>query len=159
MAEPDAWSAPENADDTDAAPAVILSPASGWEQPEALAAVVAAGAQHCLVGLVYGSVIESHSGDGDLCLRLVARDRNGERQPQHDLRVEVFRSGDGFSLTFERIGQPDWPLLWYGRHPVWMRADSGRSCERPAATAARQTALQLEALARRLRMELSALLG
>lgn len=139
--------------------AEILSPAFGWEQPEALAAIVVAGAQRCLEGLVYGVVTESHSSDGDLCLRLVARDRQGERQPQHDLRVEVFRSGDGFSLTFERIGQPDWPLLWFGRHPLWMRPDCGSPCDRPATTAVRQTSRQLEALARRLRTELSALLG
>ena len=136
-----------------------LPPASGWEQPDMLAAVVAANAQRCLVGLVYGAVVESHSNEGDLCLRLVARDRLGARQPGHDLKVDVFCSGDDFSLTFEHLGRPDWPLLWHGHRPVWMQADCGRPCERPATTADQQASLQLEALARRLRAELSVLLS
>ena len=24
------------------------------------------------------------------------------------------------------------PMLWHGQHPVWMRADNGERCDRPA---------------------------
>ena len=40
------------------------------------------------------------------------------------------------------------PLLWQGRHPVWMDGTSGQSCARP------DDGVPLETLARRLRAEL-----
>jgi hypothetical protein len=87
------------------------------------------------------------AGDGpdDCCLRLEVRSPDGERRPQDDLELELYRSGDGLNLTLAWADGPDRPILWHGQHPVWMRSDTGERCERPPDGAA------LEALARRVR--------
>ncbi|EDY38965.1 conserved hypothetical protein [Cyanobium sp. PCC 7001] len=81
----------------------------------------------------------------DCCLRLEVRSPDGERRPQDDLELELYRSGDGLNLTLAWADDPDRPMLWHGQHPVWMRPDTGERCERP------QDGAALEALARRLR--------
>jgi hypothetical protein len=85
----------------------------------------------------------------DCCLKLEVRSPEGERRPEDDLELELYRSGDGLNLTLAWAESPERPMLWHGPHPVWMQPDTGERCERPAEGAA------LEALARRLR----ALLG
>lgn len=80
----------------------------------------------------------------DCSLTLEVRDAAGERQPQHDLELELFHSGSALNLTLAWLAEPERPMLWHGQHPVWMDA-SGRRCERP------QDGMRLEALARRLR--------
>ena len=90
----------------------------------------------------------ARSGDAsaelDCSLTLEVRDATGQRQPQHDLELELFQSGDALNLTLAWLAEPERPMLWHGQHAVWMDA-SGRRCERP------QDGMPLEALARRLR--------
>ena len=81
----------------------------------------------------------------DCCLRLEARSTEGERSPQDDIELEIYRSGGDLNLTLTWCLDQDRPLLWQGSHPVWMDACSGKRCERPLDGA------PLEALARRLR--------
>ncbi len=85
----------------------------------------------------------------DLCLRLEARTPLGERAPQEDLELEIYRSGDDLNLTLAWRQGDDHPLLWQGSHPVWMDGGTGLRCSCPP------DGPPLEALARRLR----ALLG
>jgi hypothetical protein len=108
--------------------------------------LVAAAADLCRKPLRHAVLLvgEAESCD-DCCLRLEARHPDGERWPDGDLELEIYRSGGDLNLTLAWCQGPDRPLLWQGSHPVWMEAESGLRCERPADGA------PLEALARRLR--------
>lgn len=81
----------------------------------------------------------------DCTVRIEARDAGGERQPEHDLELEIYRSGAELHLMLSRVEDEQAPLLWHGRHPVWLHPLNGERCERPADGA------PLEALCRRLR--------
>ena len=81
----------------------------------------------------------------DLHVRIESRDGDGQRHPDRDLELEIYRSGDEINLMLSWWDQPDRPMLWHGRHPVWMDGASGQRCTAP------QDASPLEALGRRLR--------
>ena len=81
----------------------------------------------------------------DLHVRIETRDGDGQRHPEHDLELEIYRSGEEINLMLSWCDQPDRPMLWHGRHPVWMDGESGQRCAAP------QDAAPLEALGRRLR--------
>ena len=81
----------------------------------------------------------------DLNVRIECRDGDGQRHPDRDLELEIYRSGDEVNLMLSWLDQSDRPMLWHGRHPVWMDAESGQRCSAP------QDAAPLEALGRRLR--------
>lgn len=83
-------------------------------------------------------------GSGDLCLRLEVRDEQGERCPEADLELEVYRSGTDLNLTLAWSADEQRPMLWQGHHPVWMDP-AGSRCPAPL------DGQPLEALARRLR--------
>jgi hypothetical protein len=68
----------------------------------------------------------------DCCLRIEARDSHGQRCPERDLELEIYRSGSDLNLMLTRWADELAPMLWYGQHPVWMRAADGERCERPA---------------------------
>ena len=80
----------------------------------------------------------------DCTVRLEARNGKGERLTEHDLELEVFHSGDRLNLMLSWVEDPETPMLWYGNHPVWMQAQTGKPCPRP------EHGLPLEALCRRL---------
>jgi hypothetical protein len=125
--------------------------------------LVAAAADLCRKGLRH-AVLEAEAssegglaaGDGresedcesdslDRCLRLQVRNPEGVRLLEEDLELELYRSGDDLHLTLAWAAFEERPMLWQGRHPVWMDGASGARCERP------EQGLPLEALARRLR--------
>ena len=81
----------------------------------------------------------------DLTVRIECRAADGVRHPERDLELEIYRSGDDINLMLSWWEQPDRPLLWHGRHPVWMDGESGQRCAAP------RDAAPLEALGRRLR--------
>lgn len=81
----------------------------------------------------------------DCCVRIEARNADGERVALGDLELEIYRSGDELNLMVSRVADEMAPMLWHGQHPVWMDAASGERRERPADGA------PLEALARRVR--------
>ena len=113
-----------------------------------LSQLVAAAADLTRKPLRHGVVLSSAEGDPDCCLRLEVRDADGQRQPEHDLELEIYRSGSShqisLNLTLAWLQDDSRPMLWHGSHAVWMDP-SGLRCERP------QDGLPLEALARRLR--------
>ena len=81
----------------------------------------------------------------DLHVRIESRDGDGQHHPDRDLELEIYRSGDEINLMLSWWDQPERPMLWHGRHPVWMDGASGQRCSAP------QDATPLEALGRRLR--------
>ena len=88
----------------------------------------------------------SQIGDcSDCCLRIEARDADGQRQPDRDLELEIYRSGQALNLMLTRLADDQAPMLWHGDHPVWMQAGSGERCDRPPDGA------PLEAFCRRVR--------
>jgi hypothetical protein len=109
-----------------------------------LCRLVAAAADLCRKPLRHAVLLASEPSEHDCCLRLEVRSGEGERQPQHDLELELYRSGGELNLTLAWIADDTRPMLWQGQHPVWMDAVGAR-CLRPAAGE------PLEALARRLR--------
>jgi hypothetical protein len=113
-----------------------------------LSQLVAAAADLTRKPLRHGVVLTSGAGDPDCALRLEVRDGDGQRLPQHDLELEIFRSGSSpqtsLNLTIAWLQDDSRAMLWHGSHAVWMDP-SGLRCERP------QDGAALEALARRLR--------
>ena len=88
----------------------------------------------------------SQIGDcSDCSLRIEARDADGQRQPERDLELEIYRSGSDLNLMLSHIDDEQAPMLWHGNHPVWMQSASGERCERPVDGA------PLEAFCRRVR--------
>lgn len=109
-----------------------------------LAQLVAAAADLCRRPLRHGVLPLSEGPGDDHLLRLEARDPAGERRPEQDLELEIFRSGQDLNLTLAWLSDDELPILWQGSHTVWMDSD-GRRCPPP------EDAGPLEALARRLR--------
>lgn len=68
----------------------------------------------------------------DCCLLIEVRDPEGQRHPDRDLELEIYRSGSELNLMLSRVTDDGSPLLWHGQHPLWMQAASGERCERPA---------------------------
>ena len=80
--------------------------------------------------------------------RLEVRSHDGQRQPALDLELEIYGAAVDPSLQLSWCEDEERPLLWQGRHPVWMDGTSGQACPRP------DDGIPLETLARRLRAEL-----
>ena len=81
----------------------------------------------------------------DLHVRIESRDGEGQRFPDQDLELEIYRSADEINLMLSWWDQPERPMLWHGRHPVWMDGATGQRCTAP------KDAGPIEALARRMR--------
>ena len=121
---------------------------------EAFLADLAKAADLCLKpyrhALRFSGEPPTNIGDcSDCALLIEARDGDGVRMPEHDLELEIYRSGADLNLMLTRLGDDALPLLWHGSHAVWMQATSGERCERPADGA------PFEALCRRIRALLS----
>ena len=94
--------------------------------------------------LQHAVVPQEQSADSWI-LRLEARDLEGRRCSSQDLELEIYGSAADPSLQLAWASDETLPMLWQGRHPVWMDGTSGLSCSRP------DDGLALETLARRLR--------
>ena len=81
----------------------------------------------------------------DLTLLVVCRDQNGTRLTENDLDVEIYKSGVDLSITLSWHSFPNKPILWQGKHSLWMDSLSGKRAQIP------EQGHLLEALARRLR--------
>ena len=85
----------------------------------------------------------------DLTLTGECRSCDGHRLSDKDLEIEIYRSGLDISITLAWLSFPNKPILWYGKHSVWMDSTNGLRVNNPV------DAYELEALARRLRSSLS----
>ena len=113
-----------------------------------LLVLIAKSADVCLKPWSHAVVLIDPSASeqrDDLHVRIETRDGEGHRHPERDLELEIYRSGEEINLMLSWWDQPERPMLWHGRHPVWMDGASGQRCTAP------QDAGQLEALGRRLR--------
>ena len=81
----------------------------------------------------------------DLRVRIECRTSEGDRRPDRDVELEIYRSGEDLNLMLSWLNQPQRPLLWQGHHPVWMDSNTGSRCSSP------KDGAPMEALARRLR--------
>ena len=81
----------------------------------------------------------------DLTLRVECRDKDGKRLKENDFEIEIFRSGADLSITLSWSFFLDRPILWHGKHSVWMDSKTGRQSTSPT------EASNMESLARRLR--------
>ncbi|WP_320674494.1 hypothetical protein [Prochlorococcus sp. MIT 1341] len=81
----------------------------------------------------------------DFVVRIESRDSEGLRHPDRDLELEVYRSGNDVNLLLSWFGQPERPILWQGKHPVWMDGINGKKCVVPI------DGELIESLARRLK--------
>ena len=106
--------------------------------------LVAAAADLCRRPLRHGVLSLSPADGDDHQLRLEARDAMGERRPEQDLELEIFRSGPDLNLTLAWLIDDTRPMLWQGSHTLWFDS-AGCRCPSP------MDAAPLEALARRLR--------
>ena len=95
--------------------------------------------------VLLSGVDDNESGVDDLTVRIECRDQQGQRHSDRDLELEIYRSGIEINLMLSWGDQPERPMLWHGRHPVWMDGESGERCTAP------EDAPPLEALSRRLR--------
>jgi hypothetical protein len=81
----------------------------------------------------------------ELIMKIKCRNLEGERIPENDLDLEIFRSGNQLNLMLCWSNKSDSPILWQGSHSVWMNGENGLRCKSP------KDGISLESLARRLR--------
>ena len=113
-----------------------------------LLVLIAKAADVCLKPWSHAVVLIDPSASeqiDDLRVRIECRDGDGQRCSDQDLELEIYRSGDETNLMLSWWDQPERPMLWHGRYPIWMDGASGQRCSAP------QDAAPLEALGRRLR--------
>ncbi len=101
--------------------------------------LVAAAADLCIKPWKHAVIIQNSDTNelvfSDDCLELLlkieCRDLDGERYPLNDLELEIFRSGTDLNLMFSWCNQIERPILWHGKHSVWMNGDNGQRCKAP----------------------------
>ncbi|WP_320664385.1 hypothetical protein [Prochlorococcus sp. MIT 1223] len=81
----------------------------------------------------------------ELLLKIECRDEKGNRYIDNDLELEIYRSGKDLNITLSWSELPLRPILWQGKHSLWMDAHTGERSISPV------EGEKLEALARRLR--------
>ena len=119
------------------------------ELKEGLIVEVAKAADLCMKPYVHSVFLENQSDDDnnleDLFFEIQCRNIDGERQVSMDIELEVYKSGNEVNMTISWKSLIDRPILWQGKHPVWMDSYSGMQCETPS------YGKLFESLARRLR--------
>ncbi len=83
----------------------------------------------------------------DITIRIECRDKEGQRFAEYDIDLELYKSGEELSLILAWSNQPHKPILWQGKHSIWMNGDNGKKCEAPLD----KDSISLESLSRRLR--------
>jgi len=116
---------------------------------DSLIAEVAKAADICLNPYIHSVSLENHLNDakdlGDLIFKIQCRNIDGEREETMDIELEVYKSGKEVNMTLSWKSLIDRPILWQGKHAVWMDSSSGVQCETPS------DGKLFESLARRLR--------
>ena len=115
--------------------------------------LLASAADLCIKPWIHSVVlVESeliHSKDKefplDIAVLIQARRKTGERVPEQDIELEVFKSSNEINIILSWHSKKNSPILWHGKHPVWMDGDSGIKVEAP------QDSSILESFARKVR--------
>ena len=116
---------------------------------ESLISEVAKAADLCMKPYSHSVFLENQVDDEndleDLIFKIQCRNIDGEREESMDIELEVYKSGNELNMTISWKSLIDRPILWQGKHPVWMDSSSGLQCEMPS------YGNLFESLARRLR--------
>ena len=116
---------------------------------EGLISEVAKAADLCMKPYSHSVFLENQLDDEndleDLIFKIQCRNIDGEREESMDIELEVYKSGNELNMTISWKSLIDRPILWQGKHPVWMDSSSGVQCEMPS------YGKLFESLARRLR--------
>ena len=116
---------------------------------DGLIAEVAKVADLCMKPYVHSVFLENQSDDkndlDDLIFKIQCRNIDGEREDSMDIELEVYKSGNEVNMTISWKSLIDRPILWQGKHAIWMDSSSGMQCEPPS------NGKLFESLARRLR--------
>ncbi len=116
---------------------------------DSLIAEVAKAADLCMKPYVHSVYLENQLNDAndieDLIFKIQCRNIDGVREESMDIELEVYKSGDEVNLTISWKSIIDRPMLWQGKHAVWMDSSSGVQCKTPS------YGKLFESLARRLR--------
>ena len=116
---------------------------------ESLISQVAKAADICMKPYVHSVFLENQLDDNyhldELIFKIQSRNIDGEREESMDIELEVYKSGNEVNMTIFWKSLIDRPILWQGKHAVWMDSSSGVQCETPS------YGQLFESLARRLR--------
>ena len=114
-----------------------------------LIAEVAKAADVCLKPHIHSVFLENYSDDGndlnDFIFKIQSRNLEGEREGSLDIELEVYKSGNEVNMTLSWKCLSERPILWQGKHAIWMDSSSGMQCDTPS------YGKTFESLARRLR--------
>tara|TARA_Y100001978_G_C23599253_1_gene387884 strand:- start:419 stop:811 length:393 start_codon:yes stop_codon:yes gene_type:complete len=120
------------------------------DSTDELIAEVARAADICMKPYAHSVFLENQSGDdndlNDLIFKIQSRNLEGEREESRDIELEVYRSGNEVNMTISWKFLINRPILWQGKHAVWMDSSSGVQCDAPS------YGKIFESLARRLRI-------
>ena len=116
---------------------------------DSLIAEVAKAADICMKPYLHSVSLENQFNDAndleDLIFKIQCRNIDGEREETMDIELEVYKSGKEVNMTLSWKSLIDRPILWQGKHAVWMDSSSGVQCDIPS------DGKLFESLARRLR--------
>ena len=119
------------------------------DSKDSLIAEVAKAADLCMKPYVHAVFLENQLDNDnnldDLIFKIQCRNIDGGREESMDIELEVYKSGDELNMTLSWKSLINRPILWHGRHSVWMDSASGVQCETPS------YGKLFESLARRLR--------
>jgi hypothetical protein len=119
------------------------------ESKDSLIAEVAKAADLCMKPYAHYVFLENQLVDDndsdDLIFKIQCRNIDGEREESMDIELEVYKSGNEVNMTISWKSLINNPILWQGKHAVWMDSSSGVQCEKPS------YGNDFESLARRLR--------
>jgi len=97
---------------------------------------VAKAADLCMKPYVHSVFLENQLDDDkcldDLILKIQCRNIDGQREESMDIELEVYKSGNEINMTISWKSLIDRPILWQGKHAVWMDGSSGVQCKTPS---------------------------
>ena len=103
---------------------------------ECLISEVAKAADLCMKPYSHSVFLENQFEDEnvleDLIFKIQCRNIDGVREESMDIELEVYKSGNELNMTLSWKSLIDRPILWQGKHPVWMDSSSGLQCEMPS---------------------------
>ena len=106
------------------------------ESKDSLIAEVAKAADLCMKPYAHSVFLENqYEDDGDLddlIFKIQCRNIDGEREETRDIELEVYKSGKEVNMTISWKSLIDRPILWQGKHAVWMDSSTGVQCEPPS---------------------------
>ena len=81
----------------------------------------------------------------DFIIRLECRTLQGDRSPENDLDLEIYKSGNDTNLILSWTNKNEDRYLWQGAHSIWINSLTGERIDSPNGSS------NLESLARRVR--------